>query len=469
MAPLLPLLFLLQLGAVPTDAVHERAAAERAELAGDRDAALLHYENVYDSTPTTPEERLELRAKFHELRPKVRPNTDPAKAGVWKIKVYVFRTLEVDCRKNGETVHLRNEYTDEQIAGFDGAMRGFANDVWEHSMGNLRIEWTTTVVEEPLTHVDGWPDPASCSPHFTDLRPGEADCLMVYANMTGVEPWALWAGTFGCLPEAKGAMYIGFNDTDDGLSRNPTGEVQLHEWLHAAHIGFETIAGYPPGLFVTPDCGGNCSGVEGVRCFTGKPGVGGPGWSPLYYHLMDVHATRRMWRELSVLRPADTPWLARFCREFRVLGPFESRGEGDHGLEHAFVDEASTRPDATWRTVRVDRRRLDLAAALGGVPDRVAYVAVYVRSPEEQDAQVRLGSDDSCKLWHDGKLLLSEPALRAAAPDQNTVSVHLRRGLNLFVMKVVDAGGGWEAIFRVCDASGEPLPGVEYVADPARR
>ena len=56
--------------ATPIDAKAEREAAAKAEQAGDWDAALLHYENVYDSTPCTPEEYVQLRRKFEELRPK---------------------------------------------------------------------------------------------------------------------------------------------------------------------------------------------------------------------------------------------------------------------------------------------------------------------------------------------------------------------------------------------------------------
>ena len=73
------------LAAKEMDAQAERAAAVKAEQASDWDSALLHYENIYDSTPTTPEQRVELRHKFEELHPKVKPNTDPAKAGLYKI------------------------------------------------------------------------------------------------------------------------------------------------------------------------------------------------------------------------------------------------------------------------------------------------------------------------------------------------------------------------------------------------
>ena len=66
--------------AAQLDAPAERAAAVKAEQSGDWDAALLHYENIYDSTLCTPEEYVQLRRKFEELQPKVKPNDDPAKA-----------------------------------------------------------------------------------------------------------------------------------------------------------------------------------------------------------------------------------------------------------------------------------------------------------------------------------------------------------------------------------------------------
>ena len=185
------------------DGKAEYALAEQAENQSDWDAALLHYENVYDSSPTTPEQRVALRRKFLELRPKVGPNTDPAKAGVFRIKVYVFRTVDVTLTVDGKEKRVTNTYPDSAIEEIRAVDESFTKQVWEHTLGNLRVEWDLTVIEEPLTKVDGWPDPGNCAPHFRDLEPGKHDVVMVYAPMENVEPWALWGGTFGRIPEVK--------------------------------------------------------------------------------------------------------------------------------------------------------------------------------------------------------------------------------------------------------------------------
>jgi tetratricopeptide (TPR) repeat protein len=162
----------LAIAAPMLDGKAEYALAEQAEKQGDWDAALLHYENVYDSTPTTPEQRVELRRKFLELHPKVQPNTDPAKAGVFRMKVYVFRTVDVKRTVDGKEVRVTNTYPDSAIEEIRAVDESFRKQVWEHTLGNLRVEWDLTVVEEPLTKVDGWPDPGNCAPHFTGLEPG---------------------------------------------------------------------------------------------------------------------------------------------------------------------------------------------------------------------------------------------------------------------------------------------------------
>ncbi len=453
----------------------ETMLARGAEERSDWDAALLHYENVYDSSPTTPEQRLELRQKFRGLRAKVAPNTDPARAGVYRIKCYIFRTLEVKRLIERKETLIRNTYTDAQIAELAAVHESFTRQVWEHTLGNLLVTWDTTVIETPLRHVDGWPDPTSCAPFFTDLKAGEQDCVMVYAQMQDVEPWALWGGTIGCIPEVKGAMYIGLNDNDAGISRNPTAEVQIHEWLHAVQGTIEEVQGYPAGLAADPDCGGNCSGKEGLTCFDGAPDVGAPGWMPLYYHMIDTHLTRRMWRQLSVTRQHPNPWTGLPCREFLLLGPFDPAGAEDYGLGRAFLDEESERPaaggaagDRTWRRVRAAGRSLNIAQFLSPAEHRVAYVAVYVHAPQAGPAQVRIGTDDGCKLWHDGVLVHTDPALQSVQFDHAAIDVSLREGANLFLLKVANAEGGWGAIFRVCDRIGAPIAGVTYSAGSQR-
>ena len=75
----------------------EFKAARQAKQDGDIETALLHYENLLDAarsrTKTTT--RAMLYARLGELKRKLHPNTDPAKAGEWKVKAYAFRTTDV--------------------------------------------------------------------------------------------------------------------------------------------------------------------------------------------------------------------------------------------------------------------------------------------------------------------------------------------------------------------------------------
>lgn len=288
----------------------EREAAEKAEKAADWDAALLHYENIYDSTPTTQKERESLRKKFAELRPKAKPNEDPARAGVWKVKAYVFRSLDFRWRDaSGKDRRAKHTYRDEEIQVIRQGMMGFQDLVWKHSSGNLRIVWDLTVLEKTLAKLDGrdafWPGPGACMPHLTGLKPNEADSIMIFAKTGGNEkdhgdsiPLLLLGGMYPVLPGTQGATYIAFNWGEGACAHEPAGEPMLHEWLHAVQWTLEERQRYSKDLMFTPD-GGRMEGQEGGDpCYRRKPSE--PSWMGLYVHLMRDHVTRRMWRDLSL-------------------------------------------------------------------------------------------------------------------------------------------------------------------------
>ncbi len=192
-------------------------------------------------------------------------------------------------------------------------------------------------------------------------------------------------------------------------------------------------------------------------------------WMRFYEHLMRTHVTRRMWRELSITRRADNVWANTYCRQFLVLGPFPANDKPAMGLDFPFIDEA--RPEAVkgvefgglgWRRVDTPGNTLDLARTFGPLSRHVAYAAVHVQSKTEQAAQLRIGSDDGCKVWHNGKLVISALEPRGAEPDQNVATVRLAKGDNLFLFKVANVDGGWAAILRLTDLRGGPLPRTRY-------
>ena len=227
--------------AAPLDAPAERAAAVKAEQSGDWDAALLHYENIYDSTLCTPEEYVQLRRKFEELQPKVKPNDDPAKAAVYHIRAFAFRTIHVGDRKN--------TYNDKQLQDFEKVGPAWASEVWKASQGQCRLDCKAMVIDKPLTKFGGFPAPYDCIPYFDALQPGEADYVTAYILSSGFA-CSCWAGTYGSV--CKGAAYGGFNDGGDGGTCG-NAEVQIHEWIHGLEMTLKWHHLYPNAIFPNPD------------------------------------------------------------------------------------------------------------------------------------------------------------------------------------------------------------------------
>lgn len=476
---LLTLLCSAASAAVAPAAAIEREAAAEAEQRQEWDAALRHYETIYDSTLTDAAGRGELREKFAELRLKAPPNKDAGKAGVWKVRAYAFRELDFRwADKDGKERQAQWKMRDDEIAFIRTALGAFADRVWEYTSGHLRIDWKLTVIDRPLTKLDGrdsfWPGPGACMPYLSGLKTNEASTIIVYAKVRGENgepgdsvPMALLGGAFGVLNETKGATYIGFNTGGGMVKSEPKGEAELHEWLHSVQWTLEDCQGYPPGLMFTSD-GGKREGEEGGDlCYRRTKEE--PGWVGYYRHLMQTHVTRKMWRELSVTGTPDNVWISQYARRAIVLGPFAAEGKPDLGIDVPFIDEAKAEPKAgamagglVWRPVTSASRTLDIIPVLGAKGNSVCYLALWARSPTEQRAQVRVGSDDGCRVWHNGTVVISAPGPRALLPDKDIADVTLKRGRNLFLLKVTNGGGGWCATFRLCAPDGGPLAGVAY-------
>jgi hypothetical protein len=286
-----------------------------AEQRQDWDEALRHYETIYDSSPTDEATRAELRQKFAALRLKVGPNTDPQKAGVWRVKAFAFRELDFRWTdRQGTNHHTQFWYREDELERLRRGMSNFAERVWYYSSGSLRIQWDLTVIEKPLTRLDGkhsfWPGPDSCMPYLTNLHRGEMDTIMVFAKVFGSKrrgetnaevPQMLLGGAFGSLGNlTKHATYIGFNWGSGTAANEPDGEPMMHEWLHSVQWTLEDRQGYPRGLMATSD-GGKMEGeTGGDPCYRRRKDE--TTWMRFYEHILRDHLTRKMLRQLT-LRP----------------------------------------------------------------------------------------------------------------------------------------------------------------------
>ncbi|MBK9129919.1 MAG: PSD1 domain-containing protein [Phycisphaerales bacterium] len=133
--------------------------------------------------------------------------------------------------------------------------------------------------------------------------------------------------------------------------------------------------------------------------------------------------------------------VARFAAARPELGPWE---------QSASVPAASF--EAAWRGEGAARKRADLGWTPARFADGIAHAlkpgdnaSVYLRRTVHVQAAttaaLALGSDDALRVWVNDALVLQRRVSRAAAPDQDRVSIELGAGDNAIVLEVINGAG----------------------------
>ncbi len=165
-----------------------------------------------------------------------------------------------------------------------------------------------------------------------------------------------------------------------------------------------------------------------------------------------------------------------FFRQWLVLAPVpnppntDSNGAVDKSL---LKDEAKLEPkegdkvkvgdrELTWQKVLTDSFFVDF----GYGDNCTGYAVVYVVAPDDvKDAVLRIGSDDGCKVFLNGKEVGKVLQNRAVDKDQDSFpNVSLKKGVNTLILKVCNGGGEWKGAARFVDKTGQPLKGLKAQA-----
>ena len=90
----------------------------------------------------------------------------------------------------------------------------------------------------------------------------------------------------------------------------------------------------------------------------------------------------------------------------------------------------------------------------GKVDFALVYLLTFIQTEEEARRVLRIGSDDSVKVWLNGEAVHAAATGRALKPDKDMVSVDLRSGMNCLMLKVTDSTENWGLAIRFEDESG---------------
>ncbi|OPZ86788.1 MAG: hypothetical protein BWY76_00783 [bacterium ADurb.Bin429] len=176
-------------------------------------------------------------------------------------------------------------------------------------------------------------------------------------------------------------------------------------------------------------------------------------------------------------RPESRP---QYVRDWYVAGSFPRRDEPwknkltDFGPEKGFDQNATyagfDRVDGkeVEKPVRWTRILKPGQPALGDGPvlmerlmqpnkGAVAYAYTKITSDRKRAVTLYTGGDQGMVIWLNGEKIFSKYVFRAGAPDQDSVTMTLKKGENTLLLRTQCAWEGWSFYCRVADEYGLPI------------
>ena len=92
----------------------------------------------------------------------------------------------------------------------------------------------------------------------------------------------------------------------------------------------------------------------------------------------------------------------------------------------------------------------EIGLGSGDVNDHSVYGLIILDAPEDQSGvPMKVGSDDSIKVWLNGEVVHTNAVNRGAGDFQDDFKVNLVAGGNILLVKVSERGGGWSMFVGV--------------------
>src|SRR6185436_11608588 len=173
-----------------------------------------------------------------------------------------------------------------------------------------------------------------------------------------------------------------------------------------------------------------------------------------------------------------------FIRDWLLLAPIQLESDADGAIainKSQIPDEGMVKPKAgdkvtvagkelTWKKVKTSDYLLDLNGTLNQQTEKtVGYAVAYVKSEEDQEnLQLKMGSNDQGKVYLNGKLLLKTSEPRGLNQDDDVArNVTLNKGVNVVVFKIFNEGGGdWQGCLRFAEANGKLVTNLIIRLEP---
>jgi len=148
-----------------------------------------------------------------------------------------------------------------------------------------------------------------------------------------------------------------------------------------------------------------------------------------------------------------------YVRDWMLIGPWDNPDntalrkvfppEGEINFDKKYEGKAG---EVAWKKMRVGPDGIvNLVEYLSPTDNVVAYGYFCVVAPDDMTTDMYVGSDDGVRVWINGKLVHDNRVDRGLQPDQDTVSVTLKKGTNPVLVKVDQGIGDWGFTLRFRD------------------
>jgi len=169
----------------------------------------------------------------------------------------------------------------------------------------------------------------------------------------------------------------------------------------------------------------------------------------------------------------DLPRHFGFLTKWSVIGPFHNTERS--GFETGFPPEEEINLGATYGgkdrpakwlpfESKDEYGKLDFNKALGTLKEVTGYAVTTFDSPEEREAELRLGCKNAWKVWLNGAFLFGRDEYhRGQQMDQYKLKCRLKNGANTILVKCCQNEQTeqwtveWEFQLRVCDSTGTAI------------
>lgn len=171
-----------------------------------------------------------------------------------------------------------------------------------------------------------------------------------------------------------------------------------------------------------------------------------------------------------------------YIRDWVMLAPIAlpaGRPAGDLIVEEQVKNEAALQPKAgdtvkvygkemTWQNITATAKYFDFNAILKSINDHAAgYMVTYIECDREMnDVIMALGSNDQARLYLNGKDIYAVQDARSLELDADKGKVHLKKGVNVVVFKVINEQNSWQGSMRFLDKIGAPVTDLKIKLSP---